>query len=118
MTRGTQPTLSRGKGSLAWVRDLSANSIWRMPVDQSRRPPEPLTNSAALTSTRNGRATDEWSFAADRSGVNELWIAMPTDPGRGRRRGFGARSWAILTGRPMVEPLRSRATRMATLTYT
>ena len=32
VTRGTEPTLSRGKGSLAWVRDLSANSIWRMPV--------------------------------------------------------------------------------------
>jgi dipeptidyl aminopeptidase/acylaminoacyl peptidase len=75
VTRGTQPALSRGKGSLAWVRDLSANSIWRMPVDRSRRPPEPLTNSAALDFDPEWSSNGRMVFRSDRSGVSELWIA-------------------------------------------
>jgi Tol biopolymer transport system component len=75
LTRGTEPTLSRGKGSLAWVRDLSANSIWRMPVDQSGRLPEPLTNSAAVDNDPELSTNGRMVFRSDRSGVNELWIA-------------------------------------------
>ena len=75
VTRGTEPTLSRGKGSLAWVRDLSANSIWRMPVDQSRQPPESLTNSAAVDIDPEWSSNGRMVFRSDRSGVNELWIA-------------------------------------------
>jgi Tol biopolymer transport system component len=75
VTRGTEPTLSRGKGALAWVRDLSANSIWRMPVDRSGRPPEPLTNSAALDNDPEWSSDGRMVFRSDRSGVSELWIA-------------------------------------------
>jgi Tol biopolymer transport system component len=75
VTRGTEPTLSRGKGCLAWVRDLSANSIWRMPVDRSRRLPEPLTNSAAVDIDPEWSSNGRIVFRSDRSGVNELWIA-------------------------------------------
>jgi Tol biopolymer transport system component/serine/threonine protein kinase len=75
LTRGTQPTLSRGTGSLAWVRDLSANSIWPMPVDQSRLLPEPLTNSAAVDIDPEWSSNGRMVFRSDRSGVYELWIA-------------------------------------------
>ena len=75
VTRGTEPTLSRGKGSLAWVRDLSANSIWRMPVDQSRQPPQPLTNSAAIDVGSGWSSNGRMVFRSNRSGFDELWIA-------------------------------------------
>lgn len=75
VTRGTEPTLSRAKGSVAWVRDLSASSIWRMPVDQSRALPEPLTNSAAVDIDPEWSSNGRMVFRSDRSGVSELWIA-------------------------------------------
>ena len=75
VTRGTDPTLSRGKGSLAWVRDLSANSIWRMPVDQSRLAPQPLTNSAAVDIDPEWSSNGRMVFRSNRSGFDELWIA-------------------------------------------
>jgi Tol biopolymer transport system component len=75
MSRGTAPSLARRKGSLVWVRDLSANSLWRMPTDRSPRQPELLVNSAAIDIdpewSRNGRMV----FRSDRSGFQELWIA-------------------------------------------
>jgi len=80
--RSSEPTLSRRKGVLAWVRDLSASSLWRMPADESGEIPEQLVNSAAVDVdaewSRNGRMV----FRSDRSGVNELWIAKAdgTDP--------------------------------------
>src|SRR4051794_2204034 len=73
--RASDLTISRKKGSLAWMRDLNANSLSRMAADQSGLPPEPLVNSAAIDIdaewSRNGRMV----FRSDRSGVNELWIA-------------------------------------------
>ncbi len=75
VTRGTEPTLSRGKGSLSWVRDLSANSIWRMPVDQPRQPPQPLTNSAAVDVDPEWSSNGRMVFRSNRSGFEELWIA-------------------------------------------
>lgn len=72
---GSYLSVSRGRGTLAWVRNLSANNLWRMPSDQSGGPPELLVNSAAMDIdaewSRNGRIV----FRSDRSGVNELWIA-------------------------------------------
>jgi Tol biopolymer transport system component len=75
VTRGTEPTLSREKGSLAWVRDLSANSIWRMPVDQSRIAPQSLTSSSALDIDAEWSGTGRMVFRSNRSGNFELWIA-------------------------------------------
>ena len=75
VTRGSDPTLSRGRGPLAWVRDLSANSIWRMPVDQSRLEPQPLTNSAAVDNDPEWSSTGRMVFRSNRSGFDELWIA-------------------------------------------
>jgi Tol biopolymer transport system component len=75
VTRGTEPTLSRAKGSLAWVRDLSANSIWRMPVDQSGPAPQPLTNSAAVDADPEWSSNGRMVFRSNRSGFEELWIA-------------------------------------------
>jgi Tol biopolymer transport system component len=78
--RSSEPSLSRGKGSLAWVRDLSANSLWRMPADhlptdQAGRAPEPLTNSAAVDIDAEWSSNGRMVFRSDRSGVNELWVA-------------------------------------------
>ena len=74
-SRGSSPSISRLKGALAWVRDLSTNSLWRMPADQSGRPPEPLVNSAAVDIDAEWSSTGRMVFRSDRSGVNELWVA-------------------------------------------
>jgi eukaryotic-like serine/threonine-protein kinase len=77
--RGSKPTLSRRKGSLAWVRDLSVNGLWRMSADhvtdQAGWPPEPLVNSAAVDTDAEWSSNGRMVFRSDRSGVNELWIA-------------------------------------------
>lgn len=46
--RAADLVISRQKGFLAWVRDLSVNSLSRMSVDQPCRPPEQLLSSAAV----------------------------------------------------------------------
>jgi Tol biopolymer transport system component len=77
--RGSEPALSRGKGSLVWVRDLNVNSLWRMPADhltdQAGRPPEPLVNSAAVDIDAEWSSNGRMVFRSDRSGASELWIA-------------------------------------------
>jgi Tol biopolymer transport system component len=73
--RGSDPSVSRRKGSLAWVRDLSANSLWRMPVDQSGQPPQELVNSAAVDTDAEWSSNGRIVFRSDRSGATELWIA-------------------------------------------
>ena len=73
--RSSQLSMSRRKGSLAWVRDLSATASWRMPADRSGRPPEPLLNSAAVDIDADWSRDGRMVFRSDRSGVNELWIA-------------------------------------------
>ena len=80
--RGSAPTLSRKKGSMAWVRDLSSSSLWRMPVDRSGPPPEPLTTSAAADIDAEWSSNGRIVFRSDRSGGSELWIAKAggTDP--------------------------------------
>jgi Tol biopolymer transport system component len=72
--RGSEPSLSRRTGSLAWVRDLSVSSLWRMPADQSG-PPEPLTNSAAVDVDAEWSSNGRMVFRSNRSSVSELWIA-------------------------------------------
>jgi eukaryotic-like serine/threonine-protein kinase len=79
--RGSDPSLSRSKGSLAWVRDLSANSLWRMPAEQSGRLPELLVNSAAVDIDAEWSSNGRMVFRSDRSGVNELWIARADGSG-------------------------------------
>lgn len=73
--RAADLVISRRKGSLAWVRDLSVNSLSRMSADQPAKPPERLLSSAAVDLdgewSRNGRMV----FRSDRSGASELWIA-------------------------------------------
>ena len=73
--RGSDLSLSRGQGSIAWVRDLSANSLWRMPVDPSGPPAEQLSVSAAEESDAEWSSTGRMLFRSYRSGANELWIA-------------------------------------------
>jgi Tol biopolymer transport system component len=73
--RGSGLSLSRNKGSLAWVRDLNANSLWRMPVDQYGGPPRMLANSAALDIDADLSSDGRIVFRSDRSGVTELWVA-------------------------------------------
>ena len=75
VTRGSDPTISRDKGSLAWVRDLSANSIWRMSMDNSHLAPQPLTNSAAVDNDPEWSSNGRMVFRSNRSGFEELWIA-------------------------------------------
>jgi serine/threonine protein kinase/dipeptidyl aminopeptidase/acylaminoacyl peptidase len=84
--RSTELSLSRRKGSLAWVRDLSVNSLWRMPADrvpadQSSQPPGPLVNSAAVDIDAEWSSNGRMVFRSDRSGVNELWIAQADGSG-------------------------------------
>jgi Tol biopolymer transport system component len=57
------------------LRDLSAISIWRMPVGLSRRPPQALTNSAAVDVDPEWSSNGRIVFRSNRSGFNELWIA-------------------------------------------
>jgi Tol biopolymer transport system component len=80
--RSSEPTLSRRKGSFAWVRDLSASSLWRMPADESGQPPEQLVNSAAIDVDAEWSSNGRMVFRSDRSGASELWIAKAdgTDP--------------------------------------
>jgi Tol biopolymer transport system component len=115
--RGSDPTLSRRKGSLAWVRDLSANSLWRMPADQSGQPPERLVNSAAADTdaewSRNGRMV----FRSDRSELTNCGSQKPTDLVPGRRLASADRSWVILTGHLTAAPSPSRPRRTATLIF-
>ncbi len=67
--RGSEPTLSRRKGSLAWVRDLSVNSLWRMSADESGRPPEHLANSAAVDVDAEWSSNGRMVFRSNRSGA-------------------------------------------------
>ena len=73
--RGSSLSLSRAKGTFAWVRDLSVNSLWRMPTSGSSEPPQPLVSSAALDIDAEWSSTGRMVFRSDRSGVTELWIA-------------------------------------------
>ena len=75
------PAVARGKGSLAWVRDLSVNSLWRMPADESGRPAGAIGNSAALDIDAEWSSDGRMVFRSDRSGTNELWIAKADGSG-------------------------------------
>jgi serine/threonine protein kinase len=79
--RGSDPSLARRKRTLTWVRDLNANSLWRMPADQTRRPAEPLVSSAALDIDGEWSSNGRMVFRSDRSGANELWIAKADGSG-------------------------------------
>jgi Tol biopolymer transport system component len=73
--RGSELTVSRKKGSFAWVRNLNANSLWRMPADKLKSPAELLVNSAAVDVDAEWSHSGRMVFRSDRSGVNELWVA-------------------------------------------
>jgi serine/threonine protein kinase/Tol biopolymer transport system component len=84
--RGSSLSLARRKGSLAWVRDLSASSLWRMPADhvttdQPGRLPELLVNSAAVDIDAEWSSNGRMVFRSDRSGASELWIAKADGSG-------------------------------------
>jgi Tol biopolymer transport system component len=83
--RASTPTLSRRKGSLAWVRDLSVNSLGRMPTeqmtDQAGGLSELLVNSAAVDIDAEWSSSGRMVFRSDRSGTNELWIAKADGSG-------------------------------------
>jgi Tol biopolymer transport system component len=73
--RGSELTLSRKKGSFAWVRNLNANSLWRMPAVNPNSAAELLVNSAAVEMDAEWSRSGRMVFRSDRSGVNELWVA-------------------------------------------
>ncbi len=73
--RASDPSLSRGKVSLAWVRDLSSSSLWRMPTDPSGGPSEQLAVSAAFDADAEWSGNGRMVFRSERSGASELWIA-------------------------------------------
>ena len=73
--RGGGLSVSRRKGTFAWVRDLSATSLWRMPVDGLEDAPQLLVNSAAVDIDGEWSSNGRMVFRSDRSGVTELWIA-------------------------------------------
>jgi eukaryotic-like serine/threonine-protein kinase len=79
--RGGDPNLARKKRALTWVRDLTANSLWRMSADQNRLPPERLVSSAALDVDADWSNNGRLVFRSDRSGTNELWIATADGSG-------------------------------------
>lgn len=60
---------------MAWVRDMSTESIWQMPSTGANEPAQLLVSSAGIDSdpewSRQGRIV----FRSNRSGSNELWIA-------------------------------------------
>ncbi len=64
-----------GRGSIVWVLDLSATSIWRMHVDQPGRSAEQLVNSAGLEQDAEWSSQGHMVFYSDRSGSAEIWIA-------------------------------------------
>jgi Tol biopolymer transport system component len=73
--RAADVAISRRKGSFAWVRDLSVNSLSRMAVDQPGRPSEPLLSSAAVDVDPEWSRSGRMVFRSDRSGMPEVWIA-------------------------------------------
>jgi len=75
VSRSSEPALARHKNSLVWVRDLRANSLWRMPTDRSRVRPDRLVNSAAVDTDAEWSSNGRMVFRSDRSGFFELWIA-------------------------------------------
>ena len=75
ISRGNELSLARRKGTLAWVRDMSANSLWRMPAIRSSERPERLVQSAAVDIDADWSGNARMVFRSDRSGVTELWIA-------------------------------------------
>jgi Tol biopolymer transport system component len=74
-TRDHELTSSRVKGPLAWVRKMSENSLWRMPVSAHTGSPKMLTNSAAVDVDAEWSRVGRMVFRSDRSGDLELWIA-------------------------------------------
>jgi serine/threonine protein kinase/Tol biopolymer transport system component len=73
--RAANVVVSRKKGSMAWVRDLSVNSLSRMPVEGQKRSSEQLLSSTAIDLDAEWSRTGRMVFRSDRSGSNELWIA-------------------------------------------
>lgn len=75
ISRSNEPSLARRRGTIAWVRDMSANSLWRLPADRSGERPERLTQSAAVDVDAEWSSNGRMVFRSNRSGVHELWIA-------------------------------------------
>lgn len=76
--RGSGPSMARKTGTLTWVRDMAASSIWRTPLTSAGKGGGDAAVRLAESSSRDTDA--DWSsdgrivFRSDRSGVNELWI--------------------------------------------
>jgi Tol biopolymer transport system component len=86
--RSSDPSLARNGRTLAWVRDLNANSLWRMPVDDGRASPEALVSSAAMDVDGEWSSDGRMVFRSDRSGTNELWLAKADGSGVRRATQF------------------------------
>lgn len=96
VARGGDLSLARGKNTMTWVRDLNANSVWRMSVAGAPLKPEPLLTSAALDVDAEWSNDGRMVFRSDRSGTNELWIA--------RADGTGARQATRFRGPFVGDP--------------
>ncbi|MEO8131808.1 MAG: protein kinase, partial [Bryobacteraceae bacterium] len=86
--RALELSISRRKGSIAWVRDMSTESIWRMPVSGVAQPAELLVSSAAIDADAEWSRQGRIAFRSNRSGSNEIWIARGDGSGQAQATRF------------------------------
>jgi Tol biopolymer transport system component len=75
-------TVARRKGTLAWVRDLSASSFWRMPLKEPGRPAELLASYEGIEADAEWSSKGRMVFRSDRTGWSEIWIARADGSGQ------------------------------------
>jgi Tol biopolymer transport system component len=75
-------SVSRRRGSIAWVRDMTTESIWRMPLSGAAPPAELLVGSAAIDTDAEWSRQGRIVFRSDRSGSNEIWTARGDGSGQ------------------------------------
>ena len=78
-------SIARRKGSLAWTRDLSSTSLWRMPVDQPGRSPELLVNFSGSETDGELSSVGRIVFRSDWSSWDEISIARADGSGNQRQ---------------------------------
>lgn len=80
--RNLSLSVSRGKGSAAWVRDMTAENIWLMPLSGADQRAELLVGSAAIDTDAEWSRQGRIVFRSDRSGFNEIWISRGDGSGQ------------------------------------
>ncbi|MCC6539288.1 MAG: serine/threonine-protein kinase [Bryobacterales bacterium] len=74
--RGSSPSLARQAGTLTWTRDMSASSLWKVPLTGQRsEAPVRLSGSASRDTDADWSSDGRIVFRSDRSGSLELWVS-------------------------------------------